>query len=389
MPRTILHLDLDAFFCAVEELYDPSLKGKPFAVGGDPTSRGVVSSCSYAARAFGVHSAMPMSQAVRTCPGLIVVHHGHGRYGEMSEKVMQRLADLGPLMEQISIDEAFVDISDLREPPEQTARALQSRIQTELNLPSSIGIASNKLVAKIATEVGKHAKKGSGEYPRGITVVPAGGEEQFLAPLPATMLWGVGPKTEQRLTQLSVKTIGDLAALGEATLSQLLGEHGRDLARHAKGIDDRPVSGEHVTKSISQERTYAVDVSDQATLEKTLKKLATEVGHNLRQENLAGTTVRLKLRWPDFETITRQRSLPQPTNLDTEILKYALELLTTCRKTQPGRAIRLIGVGVSNLCPPVRQLELFDKRGEKDQKLQKALDEIQSRFGKKSIERGK
>lgn len=389
MPRTILHLDLDAFFCAVEELFDPSLKGKAFAVGGDPTSRGVVSSCSYAARAFGVHSAMPMSQAVRVCPGLIVVHHGHGRYGEMSDQVMERLRDLGPLFEQISVDEAFVDISELTQPPILTARTLQARIQNEVSLPCSIGIASNKLVAKIATEVGKHAKKGSGEYPRGITIVPPGTEREFLAPLPANMLWGVGPKTEARLAEMGVKTIGDLAALGEATLGNGFGEHGRDLACHAQGIDDRPVSTERVTKSISQERTYAVDVTDLATLEKTLKKLAFEVGHNLREENLAGTTVRIKLRWPDFETITRQVSLPQPTNLDTEILKYGLELLTTCRQAQPGRAIRLIGVGVSNLCPPVRQLELFDKRREKDQKLQKALDEIQARFGKKSIERGK
>ena len=396
MPRTILHLDLDAFFCAVEELFDPSLKGKPFAVGGSPTGRGVVSSCSYPARAFGVHSAMPMSQAVRICPGLIVVHQGHGRYGEMSRQVMDRLRDLAPLVEQISVDEAFVDISDLcsaeNADPYAIAAALHARVRDEVRLPCSIGVASNKLVAKIATEVGKHnAKKrpGPADYPNAITIVPQGQEAAFMAPLPANMLWGVGPKTEKRLTQLGIKTIGQLAALGEGTLGSILGEHGRDLARHAQGIDTRPVSDEHVTKSVSQERTYAQDVLDEAVLLKTLKRLSAEVGHNLRQDDLAGTTIRLKLRWPDFETITRQKALPQPTNLDVDIFAHAAELLRAARQAQPGRAVRLIGVGVSNLGPPTRQLELFSQQGEKDARLQKALDEIQARFGKNSIERGK
>ena len=392
MQPTILHLDLDAFFCAVEELHDPSLQGKAFAVGGSPTGRGVVSSCSYPARAMGVHSAMPMSQAVRLCPGLIVVSHGHGRYGEMSRQVMDRLRDLAPMVEQISVDEAFVDISDLRQDPAQIAAALQARISDELRLPCSVGVASNKLVAKIATEVGKHnAKKKDGilTYPNAITVVPAGQEAAFLRPLPANMLWGVGPKTEKRLAELGIKTIGQLADLGEATLATLFGEHGRDLARHALGIDNRPVSDERTVKSVSQERTYAQDVLDETTLLKTLKKLAAEVGRNLRQDDLAGTTIRLKLRWPDFKTISRQLSLPQPTNLDTEIYQHGASLLQAARAANPGRAIRLIGVAVSNLGPPSRQLELFSQQGEKDARLQKALDEIQARYGRQSIERGK
>ncbi len=223
MSRTILHLDLDAFFCSVEELHDPSLRGIPFAVGGRPEERGVVASCSYAARKLGVRSAMPMSRALRLCPQLLVISHHRGNYGEMSEKVMQRLRDLSRLVEQISIDEAFVDISELREPAETIARRLQKRVNDELGLPCSIGVAANKLVAKIATEVGKkkalcsklrHGKrtgKPKGEAPNAITIVPPGTEAAFLAPLPADMLWGVGPKTAARLAEYGLKTIGDLA----------------------------------------------------------------------------------------------------------------------------------------------------------------------------------
>ena len=208
MPRVILHLDLDAFFCSVEEVQNPSLRGKPFAVGGKPDERGVVASCSYAARALGIRSAMPMSRALRLCRGLIIVPGRHRLYSEYSEKVMEKLRDLTPLVEQISIDEAFLDISDIQADKTRLALDLQRVIQTELNLPSSVGIASNKLVAKIATEVGKKsslsgaAAKSKGEVgpPFGLTVVPAGDESKFLAPLPADMLWGVGPKTNARLT---------------------------------------------------------------------------------------------------------------------------------------------------------------------------------------------
>src|SRR5512136_1078834 len=184
MSRTILHLDLDAFFCAVEELHDPSLRGRPFAVGGRADERGVVASCSYAARRFGVHSAMPTSRALRLCPGLLVISHHRGNYGEMSDKVMERLNNLSPLVEQISIDEAFVDISDLRDPSDSIARRIQAQINKEPGLPCSVGVASNKLVAKIATEVGKKTAQ-KGQPPNAVTVVPPGTEAAFLAPLPA------------------------------------------------------------------------------------------------------------------------------------------------------------------------------------------------------------
>jgi DNA polymerase-4 len=387
MNRIILHLDLDAFFCSVEETRNPDLRGKPFAVGGKPDERGVVASCSYAARKFGVRSAMPMSRAVRLAPNLIIVPGRHKLYGEVSKQVMDRLHQLTGLVEQISIDEAFLDISDLRDKnPERLARGLQAGIRDELHLPSSIGIASNKLVAKIATEVGKKAAKGNGP-PFGLTIVPVGEEAAFLAPLPADMLWGVGPKTSARLIELGIHTIGDIAGWPENELIRLFGENGRDLSRHARGIDDRPVVTEHETKSISQETTFTRDVRDEKVLQKTLKEQSAEVGKQLRKNNLAGTTIKLKIRWQDFTTLTRQITLPTPTNLDEEIGEAALNLLRAARKSN--EAVRLIGVGVSGLGPPIRQLGLWDAgESEKSRKLQDAVDILREKYGDKVIHKG-
>jgi DNA polymerase-4 len=386
MPRTILHLDLDAFFCAVEELHDPSLRSRPFAVGGRPEERGVVASCSYSARRFGVRSAMPTSRALRLCPGLLIISHHHANYGEMSDKVMQRLSDLSPLVEQFSIDEAFVDISDLREDAETVARRLQGRVNTELGLPCSVGVASNKLVAKIATEVGKKTAQ-KGQPPNAIMVVPPGTEAAFLDPLPAEMLWGVGPKTAARLAGLGIKTVGDIARHPAADLVRRFGENGRDLARRACGVDESPVSSEHERKSISSETTFARDVSDDKVLADTLRALSADVGRHLRRKELAGTTIKLKLRWPDFTTLTRQLTLPQPTDQDEQIYATALNLLGKIRAK--GKAVRLIGVGVSGLGVPLRQLELWGARDERSRKLQQTLDELHARFGEKSIRRGK
>lgn len=392
MPRTILHLDLDAFFCAVEEIQNPSLRGKPFAVGGKPNERGVVASCSYAARKMGVRSAMPMSRAVRLCPGLIIVPGRHRLYGEVSQKVMDILHTQSGLVEQISIDEAFLDISDVHDDPERFSRGLQARIRDELHLPCSIGVASNKLVAKIATEVGKAAAlkrikaEGLAEPPNAVTVVPYGEEAAFLSPLPVEMLWGVGPKTAQRLNELGIHTIGDLAKWPEAELFRLFGENGRDLARHARGIDNRPLVTERETKSVSQETTFAVDVVNERTLEKTLREQAGEVARQLRRENLAGRTVKLKIRWPDFTTLTRQTTLPSPTNLEEEIAAAALRLMRQVRT--PNQPVRLIGVGVSGLGPPVRQLGLWETNHEKQRKLQAAVDALQEKYGREVIHRG-
>jgi DNA polymerase IV len=383
--RTILHLDLDAFFCAVEELHDPSLRGKAFAVGGRPEERGVVASCSYAARAFGVHSAMPMSRALRLCPGLIVISHHHGNYGEMSDRVMERLNDLSPFVEQISVDEAFVDISGLGDPA-ALARTLQSGVRTELGLPCSVGIASNKLVAKIATEVGKKTGR-KGEPPNALTIVPPGTEAAFLAPLPVEMMWGVGPKTSARLAEHNIRTIGDVAQRSEMEIVRWFGENGRDLWRHAHGIDERPIVMEYEAKSISQELTFVRDVRDDHELESTLRELAEKVGRRLRRSAQSGSTVKIKLRWPDFTTLTRQVSLSQPTDQNDEIYKAALGLLHKVRLK--GQAVRLIGVGVSGFKPPLRQLGLWDADSEKRRKLQQAVDSLQEKYGKKVIRRGK
>jgi DNA polymerase IV len=392
MPRTILHLDLDAFFCAVEETRNPELRGKAFAVGGKPDERGVVASCSYAARRMGVRSAMPMAKALRLSPGLIIVSSRHPVYREVSRQVMERLHNVTALVEQISIDEAFLDISDIREETEAIARNLQARIRDELQLPCSIGIASNKLVAKIATEVGKSLSlrntqtRGEIAPPNALTVVPFGEEAAFLSPLPADMLWGVGPKTFARLTDLGIQTIGDIAKWPESELIRLFGENGRDLARHAKGIDDRPITTERETKSISQEITFSRDVRDDKVLQETLQEMCAEVGAQLRRNNLAGKTIKLKIRWPDFTTLTRQTTLNHSTDQEDEIAKSALELLKSVRKLK--QAVRLIGVGVSGLGQPVRQLGLWDMDSERARRLQNVMDELQEKYGKGVIKRG-
>jgi DNA polymerase-4 len=392
IKRIILHLDLDAFYCSVEETRNPDLRGKAFAVGGRPEERGVVASCSYAARRNGVRSAMPMSQALRLSPGLIIVSGHHRVYGDVSKQVMQRLHDLTGLVEQISIDEAFLDISDIQDEPQRVARGLQTRIRDELHLPCSIGIASNKLVAKIATEVGKALAlkrikaQGLAEPPNALTVVPVGEEAAFLSLLPADMLWGVGPKTSKRLAELGIHTIGDIAQWPESELTRLFGENGRELARHAKGIDSRPVVTERETKSISQEVTFSRDVRDDKVLEKTIREQSAEVARQLRKNELAGSTIKLKIRWPDFTTLTRQTTLNHRTDQEDEISEAALKLMRSVRKSN--QYVRLIGVGVSGLGAPIRQLGLWDVDSEKSRRLQEAVDVLQEKFGRDVIHKG-
>jgi DNA polymerase-4 len=384
VDRKIIHLDLDAFFCAVEMLRDPDLRGKPFAVGGRPEHRGVVASCSYPARTFGIHSAMPMARAVQLCPHLMIISGHRDRYSDYSRKVMGHLENLTDLIEQISIDEAFIDVSDLRAPVREIAQALQAAIWEDLHLPCSLGVAANKLVAKIANNVGKATAK-PGVEPMAITVVPPGGEAAFLAPLPVKELWGVGPKTADALGALGIRTIGDLAAWPAGDLIRRFGKHGEDLARRARGIDERPVVTEHEVKSISRETTFAQDVTDLVTLKRTLSRLSEDVGRRLRRRQLAGTTIKLKLRWSDFTTLTRQATLDQPTDRDNEIYRVAQQLLADNRPR--GKPVRLIGVGVTNLSPPMEQLQLWDQQPLKDQRLQEALDQVRDRFGRDAIQR--
>lgn len=383
--RKIIHLDLDAFFCAVEELRDPQLKGRPFAVGGAPNQRGVVASCSYAARQFGVHSAMPTSQALRLCPNLILVHSSHGVYGEASAKVMEILGSYTPLVEQISIDEAFLDVSDLPQSGLEIGRELQARINRELNLPCSLGIASNKLVAKMATNAAK-AGHHQPTPPNAILVVPAGEEAQFLAGLPVRELWGVGPRTAERMAQMGIRTLGQLAAVPQKTLESRFGRMGTELALHARGVDERPVVVEHDVKSISQEVTFERDLSDGEALRQTLYALAEQVGYRLRRKELCAETVRIKLRWSDFSTLTRQVTLEQPADQDGVIYQAALELFE--RVWQTGKPVRLLGVGVSSLCGRAYQLSLWETPSDKERRLLGAVDQLRERYGRKVVQRG-
>jgi DNA polymerase IV len=389
--RTIIHLDLDAFFCAVEQQRDPRLRGKAFAVGGRPETRGVVSSASYMARKFGVHSAMPMAQAMRLCPDLLVVAPNYAVYRATSHQVMERLHALTPLVEQISIDEAFLDVTALGSPGDALAARLQATIRDELALSCSLGVATNKLVAKIATDVGKSLVR-SGAMPQAICVVPPCDEAAFLAPLPTTALWGVGPRTAARLAELGMHTIGDIAAWPAADLARRFGQHGEDLARRARGSDDRPIVTERAAKSISQEITFARDVTDRATLERTLREQAAAIAQKLRRDDIAGTTVKLKIRWPDFSTPTRQLTLPQPTDEPEAIAEAALRLFGQI--WTPGQAVRLVGVGVSGLGSPPRQLGLWDapaaptpEEQARQQRVIAALAAIQARFGVGAVRR--
>jgi DNA polymerase-4 len=383
MTRKILHLDLDAFFCAVEELHNPSLKGKPFAVGGRADQRGVVASCSYAARMKGVRSAMPMGRAQQLCPDLIVISSRHGNYGEMSRKVMA-LVEISPLIEQISIDEAFIDISDLQEPLIDIAKRLQTRINNELNLPVSFGGATNKLIAKIANDWGK-SKKISTDPPNTITVIPPGEEAEFLAPLPVDSLWGIGSKTTERLARVGIRTIGHLADAPATTLEMLFGDYYPSIRRRALGIDNRPVTTEHEVKSISNEVTFAKDKVEEKDLRQTLRYLSEKVGKRLRKQDLGGSTIQIKLRWSDFTTITRQTTLPSRINMDQEIFQTALTLFHD--HWPRGKPVRLLGVGVSNLGPPMHQLSLWDDNYEKKANLLIALDGLRERYGKDIIMR--
>ncbi len=384
MPKKILHIDLDAFFCSVEENNDPALRGKAFAVGGRPDQRGVVASCSYAARLRGIHSAMPMSQALKLCPELIIVSGRHSDYGKISHHIMDYLDTLTPLVEQVSIDEAFLDLSDLPDSGETLAATIQDHIRDQFHLPCSIGVASSKLVAKIATNFGKSSRR-SGVPPQAIKVVNPGEEAAFLAPLPTKALWGIGPKTAERLAELGIHTIGDIAHTPQAELTRALGKFGEDLGKRAIGIDESPIYTSHGVKSVSNETTFTRDIADSQVLYETLHSLSESVGRRLRKKNLKGSTVKLKLRWSDFTTLTRQATLQCPTNADREIYNAVKELFN--KTWIKGKPVRLLGVGITQFETAARQLDLWEVPNKKDDKLFSAMDDVRNRYGKDLIMR--
>ena len=382
--RTILHCDLDAFYASVEQRDHPEYRGKPVIVGGGPTERGVVSAASYEARKFGVHSAMPLREAGKRCPHGIFVPGNFEAYEVASDAVMALFAERTPLVEPISIDEAFLDVTGtahLFGGPEACARDLKRAVHEQVGLVLSVGMASNKLCAKVASDLRK---------PDGFVIVPRGGEAAFLAPLPLARLWGVGPKTRAVLEDLGMRTIGDLANADPALLEARLGEHGSTIALRAKGIDeDREVVPDPGDpKSIGHAHTFDRNTLDRAQIESTLLRLSEGVGRRLRKHELRGRTVELQLRVAPFETRTRQRTLTEPTSDDLAIFEAARALLrdALAADRDAGRVspVRLVGVTMSGLVGG-EQLDLFT--GARMSRLNAALDAVRTRFGDDALDR--
>ena len=383
--RKILHIDLDAFYCSVEELHNPSLKGKPIAVGGEPGGRSVVSSCSYAARQYGVHSAMPSAQAKRLCSELLFVHSGYGHYSEESRKVMNIIRDLTPLVQQISIDEAFLDVTDLPDNAMVIAGKLQAEIFAKTQLPTSLGVASNMLMAKIANNIGKSKHK-LPTAPMAITEIKPGQEAAFLENLPVKELWGVGPKMAEKLNLMGFKTIGQIASKPVTYWEKVFGKFGRDLWERSQGLDTRIVHEDHTVKSISQEITFLKDISDTEILRRKLLQLSEQVGYRLRKKGLCGSTVRLKIRWANFETLSRQKKMPTLVDQDKVIYEQAYEqMMMLYPFKQP---VRLIGVAVSGLSNAMHQLSLWETDDEKQRRLNQAVDQVREKYGKDVLKRG-
>ena len=371
MPSTIFHVDLDAFFASVEQLDDPSLVGRPVIVGAAPGHRGVVSTCSYEARAFGVHSAMPISEAVKRCPGGVFLPVRMGRYAEMSGKVMAIFASFTPELRQISVDEAFLDMTGTERlwgPSREAALALKARVRSETGLGISIGVAPNHYVAKIASGLRK---------PDGLVIVEPGGEDAFMLQLPLGKLWGAGEKTQERFRELGIVSIAQLANIGRESLRSLFGKAGGDfLYDAARGRDPGMFSGEGGSRSMSSETTFERDVSDRETLEAVLLSLADGLAYRLWDEGLRSRGVALKLRYQDFTTLTRRSKRAALYRTAEEAFEDALALLD---KAWDGRsAIRLIGIGFIDLeSGEGEQGELFDELADKRRRAQEAIFEIE------------
>ena len=336
--RQIIHADLDAFYAAVEQLDNPELRGRPVLVGGRPDGRGVVATASYEARKFGVHSAMPMATAVRHCPEGIIIRPRFDRYREMSAQVMGIFYDVTGIVQPVSLDEAYLDITRAAaaRPPIAIAIDVKERVAAEVGLTISVGLGTGKCVAKIASDLQK---------PDGLVVVPAGAEAEFLAPLPVSKLVGVGPKSAARLNAEGVHTIGQLAAMPDPWFARRFGKRGASIRQRARGADHDPVQTVRETKSLSSETTFPADLDAPDELLSVIERLSASVADALTRKALAGRTVTVKIRLADYTTFTRQQTLPEPTNEHAVIAATAWTLLE--RELAPERAFRLLGVGVS------------------------------------------
>jgi len=387
--QTVLHIDMDAFFAAIEEMDHPAWVGKPLVVGSPPDKRGVVSTANYEARKFGIRSAMPSRTAFKLCPHAIFAPVRMARYSDISSKVMRILGSYTPMIEQVSVDEAFIDVGGILrkwKSPEHIARAIKDQIRRDTGLTASVGIATNKFLAKLASDMQK---------PDGLTVVPSVPDEiiAFLAPLPVNRIWGVGSVTEAKLHQAGFRHIGDIQKVSSSVLASMIGHALADhICRLARGLDDRPVITESAAKSISAENTFDEDISDRSLVRHVLVDLAEQVGRRLRQSGMVAGTVTIKIRFEDFQTMTRQETAPRPFCSDRRLLDMALSLFDRQRIQQP---VRLIGVGVGNLSESDEtanpQLALFpdpsDISEEKNARLDRAMDDIRTKLGKRAIQR--
>lgn len=389
--RTILHVDMDAFFVSVEELFDPALKGKPVVVGGElmrrngrwTAPRGVVAAASYAARRYGIHSAMPLSRAFRLCPNAIFLPGRHERYGDASKKIQRVFRSFTPQVEMVSIDEAYLDLTGTERlwgPPLLAATRLHDDVGRQTGLPCSIGVASSRLVAKVASEQAK---------PNGLLAVLPGQEARFLAPLPVRKIPGIGKVTEKRLRELGLETVADVARAGGEWLEEVFGRHGAAIFRQAAGEDagawfQGEVGALEDAKSIGHETTFAQDTADAQQLQATLSELCQMVGHRLRENHYFARTVTLKLRYSDFRTLTRARTLPEATDLDGELFRTVADLFQAAWNRDP---VRLLGVQASGLERSPGQMSLLDtERRRKWQQALEAADRVRGRFGFDSIQ---
>ena len=376
--RAIIHLDMDAFFASVEQLDHPELKGRPVLVGHDGP-RGVVSAASYEARRFGCHSAQPIAVAKRLCPQAVIMPVRGERYSEISDQMFAILDEYSPLVEPLSIDEAFVDLTGtqlLHGDPEDVALRLKKRIRQQLLVTASVGLAPNKFLAKLASDMRK---------PDGLMIIPPQDIDRILLPLPVTRIWGIGKATAAELEKLGIRTIAQLRQYPLDRLEKLLGRDARWFYDLARGIDSRPVVSDHEAKSIGREQTFEVDLADSQEVQRILLEQVEQVARRLRKQALQARVVAIKIRFGDFQTISRSLTLPQVTDVTRELWQAAQGLFARW----PFQPVRLIGMTAERLSPGPRQLDLFqDPDKEKQKKLDSVSDRINQKFGSQMIKRG-